>query len=250
MKREYQYNFSDDSPGMFDDIGRQRKADTMLAVLKDFLKQDLLELNLLNVGGSSGIIDKTLSSRFKNVVSIDIDEKAVEYAQKNIVLPNLEIKIGDALNIDYPENFFDVLVCSHIYEHVPDATVMMDEMYRVLKPGGICFFAAGNRIMWNEPHHQLPLLSAIPRPLAHIYIRLARGKKHYYEKHCSYWGLKSLAKKFTITDYTKKIISSPKKYHAEYMLPSNSRKLKLARFITRYFHWLVPSYIWILQKKK
>ena len=152
------------------------------------------------------------------------------------------------MNIHYDSDTFDVVICSQVYEHVPDAQVMMNEIYRVLKPGGVCYFAAGNRLMWNEPHYNLPLLSVIPPYLAHIYLKLTRKGSHYYEKHLSYWGLKKLVGNFKVTDYTRYIIISPIKFHAEYMIKPGSIKAKIATLLTKYFTWLVPGYIWILKK--
>jgi len=42
----------------------------------------------------------------------------------------------DITNISYEDNFFDVILCSHVLEHVPDDRKAMRELYRVLKPGG------------------------------------------------------------------------------------------------------------------
>jgi SAM-dependent methyltransferase len=41
----------------------------------------------------------------------------------------------DITDIQYPENSFDVIYCSHVLEHVPDDRLAMREFYRVLKPG-------------------------------------------------------------------------------------------------------------------
>ena len=148
------------------------------------------------------------------------------------------MKVGDAYNLHYSDNSFDVVVCSQVYEHVPSAEKMMEEIFRVLVPGGVCYFAGSNRFMWNEPHYNLPLLSAIPRPLAHLYIRLAKKADHYHELHYSYWGLKKLVKPFLVHDYTRAIIYNPHKYHVEYM----------ARLIASKLPWLSPGYIWLLEK--
>lgn len=174
MKRGYQYNFSNNPTGQYDALGRERKAKTMIAVLEDHIQRPLQELCLLNVGGSAGVIDNYLSSYFRTVVSVDIDESAIAKATSNFQRDNLEFKIGDALNLEFTDNTFDVVICSQIYEHVPSPEKMMDEIFRVLVPGGICYFAASNRLRWNEPHYNLPLLSVIPRPLAHLYIKLAK----------------------------------------------------------------------------
>ena len=248
MERGYQHGYSDTEEQMFNVKQRRRKANTMVAVLSHYYGQDLESLTVLNVGGSAGIIDEVLAEHFAKVISIDIDEKAIEYAQDNFNIANVEFQVGDAMKLGFEDQTFDVVICSHVYEHVPDSKVMMNEIHRVLKAGGVCYFAAGNRLMWNEPHYNLPLLSVLPRPLAHLYIRMAGKASFYYEKHLSYWGLKSLVRQFSRKDYTKTIIEDPEAFGAEYMVKPNTKKQKIAVAVASYALWLVPGYIWILKK--
>jgi SAM-dependent methyltransferase len=42
----------------------------------------------------------------------------------------------DVTDIKYGDNYFDVIFCSHVLEHVPDDVRAMRELFRVLKPGG------------------------------------------------------------------------------------------------------------------
>ena len=250
LKRDYQYNFSITtiSELMYDIPSRERKAKTMVAVLEDFIKKPLNSCRLLNVGGSAGIIDNYLADHFLSVIGVDIDEPAITYARKNFAKPNLEFQVGDALDLPFQDNTFDVVICSQVYEHVPDAHKMMNEIFRVLAPSGVCYFAASNRLMWNEPHYNLPLLSVLPRPLAHIYVRLMGKADHYHELHYSYWGLRNLVKLFVVHDYTPKMISDPQKYSIEYMIAPGSIKASIAGFISKYVSWMSPSYIWLLEK--
>ena len=141
-----------------------------------------------------------------------------------------------------------MVISSHIYEHVPDAKIMMKEIHRVLKNGGVCYFAGCNRIMWNEPHYNLPLLSVIPTFLAHIYVKAFRGEDHYYERHLSYWGLRDLVRAFELEDYTRLTVTEQLRFGTEYMLAPGSLKAKIADLITKYAMWLSPGYIWILHK--
>ena len=248
MNREYQYNFSSLPAGKYDVLGRERKAKTMVAVLEDHIQAPLNNQSLLNVGGSTGIIDSYLADYFHSVVSVDIDEPAIEQARSNFKKDNLSFQTGDALNLQFSDNSFDVVICSQVYEHVPNPQKMLDEIFRVLVPGGICYFAASNRLMWNEPHYNLPLLSVVPRPLAHLYVRLMKKGSQYHELHYTYWGLKKLVRNFIINDATHKLICDPVKYHIDYMVPPNSLKAVIAEIITGKFPWLTPGYIWLLQK--
>ena len=250
MSRGYQKNFSTiHGSNVYNKQGRERKAITTLSVVKNYFSDDdTSKMSLLDVGASTGIIDDVLSRHFAEVVGIDIDTEAIYYAEETFTSDKLNFRAGDAMSLEFPDSSFDVVLCAHVYEHVPDADQMMDQIYRVLKPGGICYFSAGNRLAINEPHYNLPLLSIVPRPFAHLYLRLAGKGKYYYEKHLSYWGLKSLVKRFEITDYTSKVINDPEKFDAVYMLEPGSIKHKFAQLIVNRLYWLCPGYIWLLKK--
>lgn len=248
MGREYQYEFSNKGTAMFDSTGRQRKAKTMVSVLSEHLEVPLKNLSVLNVGGSAGIIDEYLSRYFNHVTGIDIDKKAICYAKENFKKHNLVFEIGDAMQMNYDDNSFDIVICSQVYEHVPDAKTLMEEIFRVLKPKGIVYFAAGNRLMFNEPHYNLPLLSVIPRPLSHLYVKLSGKGEFYYEKHFTYWGLRKLVDRFIVTDFTPLLVSEPKKYNTDYMVKPGTMKQKISIFLSKFMIWLVPGYIWVLEK--
>ncbi|NND69645.1 MAG: class I SAM-dependent methyltransferase, partial [Halioglobus sp.] len=166
MARDYQYNYSELKPSLFNVQKRERKADTMVRVCSDFAgAQEIGKLTLLDVGSSNGIIDNYLADHFGEVYGIDIDEPAMLHAQNAFDKPNLHFMAGDAMAMSQPDNSIDVIVCAQVYEHVPDAQKMFREIHRVLKPGAFCYFAGNNRLMYMEPHYKLPFLSVIPRPL-------------------------------------------------------------------------------------
>ena len=244
----YQYNYSKLHPlAAYDSTQRERKAKTIIAILQE-IYTDTNKLKLLDVGASAGAIDNYLSNYLGEVTGIDIDEQAIEYAKINHQKSNLNFEIGDAMHLKFEESSFDIVICTQIYEHVPDPMLMMNEIYRVLKKGGVCYFAAGNRLVFNEPHYRLPMLSIMPKKLAHIYLQLMRRGETYFETHFTYWGLKKLVLNFQIRDFTVPMINNPSKYFIDYMLPPCSQKHRLAKFIARYFYWLLPTYIWILKK--
>ncbi|TGD75672.1 class I SAM-dependent methyltransferase [Mangrovimicrobium sediminis] len=248
MQREYQFNYSEIRPSVFDSDGRSRKAETIVRVCRDFLQtEDLSSLTLLDVGSSSGIIDNYLADHFGEVFGIDIDEPAMAFARERFDKPNLHFAVGDAMQLERGDNSVDVVVCSHVYEHVPDAAVLFAEIFRVLRPGGFCYFSGNNRVMLMEPHYRLPLLSLLPRPLAHLYMRAAGKGRYYHEKHLSYTGLRRLCAGFELHDYSPRVISEPEKFGVEYMLRPGSLKWRLASTVARYCKWATP-HIWLLRK--
>lgn len=59
-----------------------------------------------------------------------------ENARKN----KIKATTGKAEKIEYPDNYFDMVVCNNVLDHVEDAEACFSEMFRVLKPGGYFVF--------------------------------------------------------------------------------------------------------------
>ena len=57
------------------------------------------------------------------------------YRTADLLDPTVDLKI-DICNIALPDNSFDVILCSHVLEHVPDDQRAMREFSRILKPNG------------------------------------------------------------------------------------------------------------------
>lgn len=247
-KSDLQLGFSEAHKDVVFSIeGRTRKAKKVLAILEDYCT-DLNNLSALDIGCSAGNTTRVYAARFNSVVGIDVDEPAIEYAKRHNSLPNLSYRVVDSQEIRLPSDSFDVIICNHVYEHVPDSRKLLDEIYRLLKTGGICYFSAGNRLRFIEPHYRLPLLSIMPKPLAHIYLRLFKRGKFYYENHLTYWSLRKLIARFELIDYTLNVIRTPEKFLATDMVRSGSVKQKLALLILRTAYWACPTYLWLLKK--
>lgn len=235
---------------MFDAELRRRKAMTMKIVLEECFEQEIASLSVLNAGGSTGYIDEYLAPFFKTIDCIDIDEAAIAYAREQHNHQNLVFRVDDVLDLTYPDDSFDVVISSQVYEHVADPFRMMKEIYRVLAPGGVCYFSGNSTVQWREAHYGLPLLSLLPRPLAHRYMQLAGKGDHYYEKHLSYWNMKKMVADFSFEDFTRRMIDNPVHYGIDYMLPPGSFKQRLAALLIRLAYPVFPGgYIWILKKK-
>ncbi|MEF7563790.1 methyltransferase domain-containing protein [Bacillus infantis] len=60
----------------------------------------------------------------------------VDYLAGDLMPADAETIQMDIRAIPYPEGSFDVILCSHVLEHILEDQAAMDEIYRVLKPGG------------------------------------------------------------------------------------------------------------------
>jgi SAM-dependent methyltransferase len=247
----YQHGFSRIHPGAVYNLdSRTRKARTIMAVLNHYDPNPCENFSLLDIGCSTGIIAHFLSDFFGQVLAVDIDEEALRHAKSHFSRPNLLYSVQDSLRIACPNETFDRVICAQVYEHVPDAERLMAEIHRVLKPGGLCYFAAGNRLAVMEPHYRLPFLSWLPQIASDAYLRASGKGPVYYEKHRTLWGLKRLARCFSVIDYTVRLVDNPDAFELGYLLQKGSLRHRLAKVILRRFYWLCPTYIWLLRKPR
>ncbi len=56
---------------------------------------------------------------------------------------------GDATRLSFADGTFDGVFCSNMLEHVEDTKAVVDELVRVLRPGGWCYLSWTN---WYSPH--------------------------------------------------------------------------------------------------
>ena len=248
--RDYQTGYSQIDPTLYELEGRHRKAQTAVAVLREKMGSVLSQARVLDVGASTGHIDALVAEHVGSLVGIDIDEAALRHARQAYTASRAEFLVADAMNLPFEAGSFDAVLCMHVYEHVPDSQRLMDEIFRLLRPGGVCYFSAANRLIPIEPHYELPFLSWLPPKLAGAYLRaLGRGDQ-YYERLRTYWGLNSLTRRFIRHDYTRRLISEPERFGTEYMFVQRSLKQALALKVVDWAYALSPGFIWVLEKPR
>lgn len=248
--KAYQFDFAHEWPSMYDKAAREQKAHRIIKVLEDYYgKGQLKNLTVLDIGSSTGIMDNILAPKFKKLVGTDIDEGGIAYAKKKFKRPNLEFYVKDAMKLDLPNNSFDIAICTQVYEHVPDATKLFSEIHRVLKPNGVCYLAALNKLWPLEPHYKLLFLSWLPKNIADIYIKLIRNKPEYEETLRTYWNLREITRKFSYVDYTEKILQQPKEFGYGGIIVTNLLISISAKLLAPLAKFFTPTFFWLLIKR-
>ena len=82
---------------------------------------------------------------------------------------------GAGEHLPYQDATFDMVVCWDVIEHVQSPTAMLDEIARVLRPGGKLFLTVINRRAWVDPHYHIRGLNWMPRSMAEWFIQ-RRGR--------------------------------------------------------------------------
>ena len=89
-------------------------------------------LNILDVGSGDGIIGEHLSTIGNHVASVDLPTVAFQAHRCHGLLA----VAGDAEQLSFASNTFDVVLASEIMEHLWNPHSFIDEAYRVLKADG------------------------------------------------------------------------------------------------------------------
>jgi ubiquinone/menaquinone biosynthesis C-methylase UbiE len=97
-------------------------------------------VRIADIGCGSGEITARLARRYPGaeLVGIDILESSVAYARDRYraLAPRLRFEPGDAFELRLGDGEFDLAVCRHMTQAIPDPEKVLAELNRILKPGG------------------------------------------------------------------------------------------------------------------
>jgi len=118
---------------------------------------------ILDAGCGSGECAIELARAFPDAetVGLDLSPALVEMARKRAAesgpLPNLRFEVGDVAATPFPDGHFAAVICTDVLQIVPDPVALVNELERVLAPGGRLRLASVKR-SWLAGLH--PVLKA------------------------------------------------------------------------------------------
>jgi len=244
-KRPYQHDFYASCRRVRDPQSRLKIAEKVHYILDEHLEEDPSGFLCLDIGCASGTITSSLTSRFGQIIGIDIDEAALRSGRGGEG-KNLDLVRSDAVQAPFPDGSFDFILCLQVYEHVPDDTALMHEINRLLRPGGYVLFSGPNKLFPVEPHYYLPFLHWLPQRWADRYLQIVHMGTHYYEKSRTYWSLRRMMWPLQITELSPEILI----FKARNALPRAlvSFLKHFPRAIWRILLPFFPNYNWLLRK--
>jgi SAM-dependent methyltransferase len=96
---------------------------------------------LLEVGCGIGVDSIQLAKCGFDVTAVDLTESALHVAREFAVRRGVEIdfRLGNAEKLEFPDGTFDAVYSFGVLHHTPDIDAAVDEVHRVLRPGGTAY---------------------------------------------------------------------------------------------------------------
>ena len=160
--------------GIFEYFDKQYRFDYVVSMIPPS-KDD--EPRALDVGCGAGQLLPVLADKGYNTYGIDVSSQMIDCAHQVCKRENIkaDLQLGDCENLTYPDNFFDLYVAMGVIEYMDSDAPMLNEIKRVLRPGGIAIVTLRNvrsiHVRWRTLY-----VSLIETKLKNI-IRSVIGKK-------------------------------------------------------------------------
>jgi SAM-dependent methyltransferase len=122
-------------------------------------------IRILDYGCGAGKIVRLLRDSALNAFGCDVFYDAADYSQvmnDESVLRGWVRQMHDGV-IPFSDASFDIVVNNQVMEHVEDLEVVLAEIHRVLRPGGLLLSLFPDRGVWREGHCGIPFLHWFPK---------------------------------------------------------------------------------------
>jgi 2-polyprenyl-3-methyl-5-hydroxy-6-metoxy-1,4-benzoquinol methylase len=103
-------------------------------------------LELLDVGCGSGTLISLLKRRGFRVRGVDFSAEAASIAKSE---NDVDVAVGSLEQVHFPDQSFDVVTLFHVMEHVTNPRQVLEEVSRILRPGGALILQVPNIESWQ-----------------------------------------------------------------------------------------------------
>lgn len=106
---------------------------------------------VLELGCGEGYGTHLLSGNSGSIFGLDIHKESLNHAIEKYESVNCKFRTYDGITIPFPDETFDRVVLFQVIEHIEDDHGFLQEISRVLKPGGILFLTTPSRSYRLKP---------------------------------------------------------------------------------------------------
>lgn len=156
---------------------------------------------ILEIGASVGFNSLALAEQFKaaKVYSVEPDAEAVEVALAMASDFSLDYTpiCGFGEQLDYPDDYFDLILCHTVIEHVDNVPAVVAEMARIVSSKGLIHLEAPNYFWPYEPHLGVWCIPLLGKSLLKVMSWLqGKSRDNWYVGHLKFVTPFSLEREF------------------------------------------------------
>lgn len=155
-RRAYDKIGSDYDNWYWNGAAKKLRADLTRKVLETLRKELTGRPRVLDLCCGTGHLVKGLSE-IGNYTGMDFSKSMVRHC--SVTYPNKKFFLGDAEKLPFKENSFDAVVCFWSFHHLVYPEKTLDEIKRVLRPGGFVLIATFNDVKVNLVAKAVDLVS-------------------------------------------------------------------------------------------
>lgn len=110
-------------------------------IFSELLPPDITGKQFLDAGCGTGWVSAEAAARGAQVTSMDMGPELLKEVAKKAKTKTV---VGSILEMPFADNSFDIVVSTEVIEHVTEPLKAIQEMHRVLKPGGVVVITTPN----------------------------------------------------------------------------------------------------------
>ena len=139
---------------------------------------------ILDAGCGTGQLSMPLINSGHSVVGVDVSEAMLDIARNKLIPAyDARFEVGDVRSLKYPDNTFDAIVASKLFQHIGHWETAVDELIRVTRGRGLFIYINDTGAFKNAVRRQFQALCEV-RDYKNLYIGINdRSKLGVYLQH-------------------------------------------------------------------
>ena len=145
LESSNEYKESDPYTMNVDSDFHKRRIECTLEMIREAAREIQIPPRILDLGCGKGYITAKIkqANPDSDISALDYSLSAIEYAFDHF--HEIDFVVGDAYESPYAENYFDIIVCNNLWEHVPDPLFLLNRISKIIKPSGFLLISTPSR---------------------------------------------------------------------------------------------------------
>jgi len=123
----------------------RRRAQCTSELLAEALQEASAARRVLDVGCGAGHVTSYLRAAHPQAEFLGLDHSVSAIRHAKEAYPGIEFVVADGFAPPFPPDYFDVVVCNNLWEHLTDPIRLLEAAGRVTRPGGFFILSTPSR---------------------------------------------------------------------------------------------------------